>query len=104
VAHFRKHHRIRLNHQINKFEVFTAETAAKYLGISRRALLKLVKAGLIDTNQVISFAPYEIRREQLDSEEVQKAIKYLRNTGRLFPKAGCSKDQLSLFSPSAVEE
>jgi len=104
VAHFRKHHRITLNLQINKSDVFSAETAAKYLGISRRALLKLVKAGLIDTNQVISFAPYEIRQEQLDSEVVQKVIKNLRNTGRLFPKAGCSKDQLSIFSLSAVEQ
>ncbi len=97
VAQFRKHHGIRAQRH-KKDKSFTAEKAAEYLGISRRGLSKLVKTGLIDKNQVMSFAPWEISREQLDSEEVQRAVLNLRNTGRLFPDNGCSKDQMELFS------
>ncbi len=99
VAQFRKHHGILTqHHKKDKSHLFTAEKAAEYLGISRRGLNKLVRTGLIDKNQVMSFAPWEIPREQLDSEEVQHAVLNLKNTGRLFAGNGCSKDQMDLFS------
>jgi hypothetical protein len=45
----------------------------------------------------MSFAPWEIPRSRLDSAEVQGAVKDLKNTGRLFPKNGFSKNQRNLF-------
>lgn len=98
VSQFRKHHRILAAHRRrDKSDLFTAEKAAEHLAISRRALNKLVKAGLIDTNQVMPFAPWEIHRQQLDSGKVQQAIQNLRATGRLFPQnEPCSK-QMILF-------
>jgi len=96
VKQFRKHHHIK-HHKKKNPDVFTAEKAAGYLGISRRALNKLVKIGLIEKNQVMSFAPWEIGREQLDSNQVRQAIENLRNTGRLFPNDGFSRNQIKLF-------
>jgi len=96
VKQFRKHHHIKCHKKKNP-DAFTAEKAAKYLGISRRALNTLVKRGLIETNQVMSFAPWEIAREQLDSDQVRQAIKNLRNTGRLFLNDGFSRNQIELF-------
>ena len=96
VSNFRRRHRIKQQKK-DTSNVLTAEKAAEYLGVSRRALDKLVKVGLIDTNQVMSFAPWEIPRSTLESVEVQNAVKNLRNTGRLFPRNGYSKKQRSLF-------
>ncbi len=96
VTQFRRNHKIRLSKR-DRSGIFTAEKAAEYLGISRRALIKLVRKGLVETNQVMSFAPWEIRQEQLDSEEVSEAMRNLRNTGQLFPDRGCSGNQRELF-------
>jgi hypothetical protein len=64
----------------------------------------LVKAGLINTNQVIEFAPWEVHKKQLDSEPVQQALKNLKQTGFLFPDKNSSK-QLSLpFTQKKKEE
>lgn len=96
VTQFRRHHHIK-NRKRNREDIFTSEKAVEYLGISRRALTKLVDNGLIETNQVMRFAPWEIKREDLDSENVRQAIEQLRKTGRLFPDKGCSGNQMELF-------
>jgi len=94
VNNFRKTHRIKLQIE-NKENIFTAEMTKKYLNVSRNALNKLVKKGLLSTNQVIQFAPWEVKKEQLDSKEIQDALKNLQKTGFLFPKNHSNK-QLSL--------
>ncbi len=99
VTQFRNHHRIRIKRRNkNRSDILSAEKASEYLGVSRKALDKLVKVGLIETNQVMSFAPWEIHREQLDSNEVKQAVTNLRNTGRLFPQGRFADKQLDLFT------
>jgi DNA invertase Pin-like site-specific DNA recombinase len=103
VINFRRAHKIKLSIKSKK-DLFTSQGAKKYLNVSRNALNTLVKAGLITTNQVIEFAPWEVHKEQLDSEEVQQALKNLKQTGFLFPGKNSSK-QLSLpFTQKKKEE
>ena len=52
--------------------------------------------GAVSKNQVTDFAPCRIRREELDSEQVQRLVRILKASGRL-PKGGGSKRQLTLF-------
>ncbi len=105
VINFRRAHKIKLS-AINKKNFFTSQECKKYLNVSRNALDTLVKAGLIATNQVIEFAPWEVHKKQLDSEPVQQALKNLKQTGFLFPgKQKHSTRQLSLpFSKNKKEE
>ncbi|MCP4612050.1 MAG: recombinase family protein, partial [Planctomycetes bacterium] len=98
VINFRHHHRIHATHrQRDKPDVFSAERASEYLGVSRKALIGLIKRGFINKNQVMPFAPWQIQREQLDSEEVQQAVANLKATGRMFPDHLSSEAQMSLF-------
>jgi DNA invertase Pin-like site-specific DNA recombinase len=98
VRDFRHHHHLRSKAASSwaQEETLGLKGAAQYLGISRRGLLKLVAMGAVSKNQVTDFAPCRIRREELDSEHVQKLVRILKATGRL-PKGGCSKNQLTLF-------
>lgn len=93
---FRKHHRIRLAPPPSPDEVLTKQEAVKYLGISGNGLLGLEREGAISRNQVTDFAPWRVKREQLDSEEVQALVRALKATGRV-PKGGCSEGQLWLL-------
>jgi hypothetical protein len=103
VINFRRAHKIKLSIKSKK-DLFTSQGTKKYLNVSRNALNTLVKAGLITTNQVIEFAPWEVHKEQLDSEAVQQALKNLKQTGFLFPDKNSSK-QLSLpFTQKKKEE
>jgi DNA invertase Pin-like site-specific DNA recombinase len=103
VINFRRAHKIKLSIKSKK-DLFTSQGAKKYLNVSRNALNTLVKAGLINTNQVIEFAPWEVHKKQLDSEPVQQALKNLKQTGFLFPGKNSSK-QLSLpFTQKKKEE
>ena len=103
VINFRRAHKIKLTVKSKK-NLFTSQECKKYLNVSRNALNTLVKTGLITTNQVIEFAPWEVHKGQLDSEPVQKALKNLKQTGFLFPGKNSTK-QLSLpFTQKKKEE
>ena len=47
--------------------------------------------------QVVSWAPWEIRRTDLASEEISKILERLRETGRLVIEGVDSAGQKSLF-------
>ena len=105
AINFRRAHKIKLMVKSKK-NLFTLQGTKKYLNVSRNALNTLVKARLINTNQVIEFAPWEVHKEQLDSEPMQQALKNLKQTGFLFPKKHKhSTKQLFLpFSKKKKEE
>lgn len=96
VREFRFHHHLRSEARSSRGDTFSLKGAADYLGISRRALLRLERMGLISRNQVTDFAPCRITRKELDSGSVQSLVRNLKETGR-FPKGGCPKGQLTLF-------
>ena len=94
VINFRRVHRIRLQ-IVKKENVLTLQQAKQYLEISNNGINSLVKAGLIKSNQVMPYAPWEVLKSELDSETVQNAVKNLKRSGVLFPQKK-SKKQLSL--------
>jgi DNA invertase Pin-like site-specific DNA recombinase len=77
-------------------EMLTLQGAAKYTGTSDTTIKKLVDAGILSMRQVVPFAPWEIRRADLDREPVRSVIEHLKRTGRLV-LGGTSRTQRELF-------
>ena len=71
--------------------------AAKYCEVSSMTIRRLVAAGLLEMNQVVPRAPWEIRRSDLDAEPVRRVVETLHRTGRLVLERGAAAEQKSLF-------
>lgn len=97
VREFRKHHRIRLGKPEKNPDLMSGNQAASYLGISRHGLEALIREGALTKQQVTDFAPWEIAKSELDSEEVQGLVRVLKATGRIPKRGGCPENQTSLF-------
>ncbi len=83
-------------------ELLTLQGAARYTATSDTTIKKLVDAGLLPMNQVVPYAPWEIRRADLESARVRGILETLKRTGRL-----CLGDKLDtqgeLFPPQGTE-
>jgi DNA invertase Pin-like site-specific DNA recombinase len=71
--------------------------ASQYLGVSNTTIARMSKAGLFPVTQVVPYAPWEIRRADLDSERVRSVVARLKATGRLDLEGGSSEHQRKLF-------
>ena len=78
-------------------EILTLGEAAKYLTVSRTTIKRLVREGVVENNQVVPWAPREIKKSDLDSEKTAKIIKILRETGKLALNGVDSENQPFLF-------
>jgi DNA invertase Pin-like site-specific DNA recombinase len=78
-------------------EVLTLHTAAKHCGVSQTTIKRLVAEGILPMTQVVPWAPWEIRRSDLDSSPVCDIVEHLRKTGKLLLTRGGSEPQRSLF-------
>ena len=74
-------------------EWLTMRDAAAKLGVSHHQVRKLIKAGVLKSEQIIPDAPHQIRAADLQSEEVAAALK---RKGR--PCRGSPENQISMFS------
>ncbi len=92
---FRKSQKIAISERPPVATTLTMSEAAAYLGISRNGLLGLERVGAIRRNQVATFAPWRVEREQLDSPRVRALVRALKSHGRL-PQGGCPEGQLLL--------
>ena len=52
-------------------------------GVSDSTLLRLIDHKRLPANQVVPYAPYEIKKSDLDKEPVAGIIRTLKKTGRL---------------------
>jgi len=77
--------------------ILTLGQAAKYCNVSRTTINRLVESGVLKKEQMVSWAPWEIRRSDLESEEIKKVLERLRETGRLVIEGVDSAGQKSLF-------
>lgn len=77
-------------------DVLSLNAAARYTGTSDTTIKKLVDAGVLPMQQVVPFAPWEIRRSDLDSERVRAIVERLKRTGRLV-LGDTSAEQSELF-------
>jgi DNA invertase Pin-like site-specific DNA recombinase len=83
---------------INDPEILTLGQSAKYLDVSRTTIKRLVANGILEKNQVVSWAPWEIKRSDLDSEDIRDIVSTLHQTGRLVVKGNKPENQINLFN------
>jgi len=69
-------------------EVLSFAQAAKHCDVSQYTIKQLVKWGLLENKQVVQYAPWEIKRADLDSPRIQKMLERLKRTGKLMPEGG----------------
>ena len=63
--------------------MLTLQAAARYTATSDTTIKKLVDGGVLPMRQAVPFAPWEIRRADLESEQVRAILAHLKRTGRL---------------------
>jgi DNA invertase Pin-like site-specific DNA recombinase len=73
--------------------LLTLTRAAEHCGVSNTTIKSLVELGLLPCVQVAPFAPWEIRKEDLDAKPVRDALERLRKTGKLMNPGRSSKQQ-----------
>jgi DNA invertase Pin-like site-specific DNA recombinase len=98
VKSARNRESIRLEREGGKDEeVLSLGKAARYCEISHKSIQKMVAHGLLPMTQIVPWAPWEIRKSDLDSPPIQNIVKRLRATGKLTIGDADSRAQLSLF-------
>jgi hypothetical protein len=78
-------------------EVLTLAQAAQHVGASDTTIRRLVDGGLLEKEQVAPWAPWEIRRAELESDRVRAALDRLRQTGKLDLSGDQSDEQYTFF-------
>jgi len=78
-------------------ELLSLQQAARYCEVSPTTIKRLVAGGLIRYHQVASWAPWEIKRAELDSASIRQALAHLRATGKLALLGNDSATQQPLF-------
>ena len=76
--------------------LLTLQGAARDTATSDTTIKKLVDAGVLPMRQVVPFAPWEIRRADLETDQVRRILDHLKRTGRLL-LGDASADQRDLF-------
>jgi DNA invertase Pin-like site-specific DNA recombinase len=79
-------------------ELLTLAEAAKYLKVSKTTIKRLVQQGILEKNQAAPWAPWEIKKSDLDSEKINEIIKGLRKTGKLVMRGVDSEETILLFA------
>jgi hypothetical protein len=77
-------------------EVLSLQQAARYCGVSSTTIKRLVASGLLNRDQVAPWAPWEIKRTDLESEVIRQALAHLQATGKL-PLGGNDSDTQQLL-------
>lgn len=78
-------------------DILSLNSAAAHAGVSDTTIRKLVQAGLLPCQQVVPWAPWEIRRADLEAEPVHIVLEHLRRTGELDLSRGAADVQQPLF-------
>jgi hypothetical protein len=78
-------------------EILTLGRAAKHCGVSQGTIMRLVNSGILPKHQAMPWAPWEIRRADLDSPEAQQILTRLRETGKSGLRGVPSTNQQTLL-------
>ena len=71
----------------------TMTEAAKELGVTNHVIRRLIKDAILPANQVVEGAPYQIRAEDLQSDQVKQALRCKKR-----PCRDHNDEQLSMFT------
>ena len=97
VRNFRNHHHIQSVGDQRDEDHMTGQQVAERLGVSRHGVEALIQIKALHNYQITEFAPWRIPRAEVESDEVRRLVKILKETGRL-PKDGLGEaGQRSLF-------
>lgn len=98
VATARRNHGIAGNRRtVAEPGVLNLRGAARYCGVSMKTIVRLVEAGILPKEQIVPFAPWEIKQADLDAKPVRSILQDLKSTGRLKLEGGSQENQKSLF-------
>jgi hypothetical protein len=78
-------------------DILTMNGAAEYLGVCSATLRKLVAEGAVTKQQIVPWAPWEIRRADLDAQPIRAIVDRLRRTGKLLLEGVGSDCQMKLL-------
>jgi len=78
-------------------ETLSMEQAAREYNVSTGTIKKLVARGFLKKEQVAPFAPWELRRAELESEPLRSILQTLHATGKLILDPDDSSRQRKLF-------
>jgi len=79
-------------------EILNLKQAAQYCRVSQNTLQRLAKQGILQMEQAVHLAPWEIRKADLDSDPVYGILERLRRTGRLVLPGDHLDEQRALFT------
>ena len=77
-------------------DILSMGQAARYCGVSQGTIRRLVSSGILHKDQVVPWAPWEIRRCDLDSDPVRSIVDHLLKTGKLVLTGVVSTNQIEL--------
>ncbi|MCP4044525.1 MAG: recombinase family protein [Gammaproteobacteria bacterium] len=77
--------------------ILTLGQAIAYSGVSDTTLMRLIRTNILPVEQVAPYAPYEIKRDDLDNEPVAGILNRLKATGKLILEWDMLAKQGSLF-------
>jgi len=99
VADVRRKHGIAGGHPGDErgHEILSLAQAASHCRVSDTTIRKLVEAKLLPMTQAVPWAPWEIKRADLDTEPVRGIVEHLHKTGKLILRGIVSQDQPALF-------
>jgi len=78
-------------------DVLTLAEAARLCGVSNTTIRRIVEHGVLAMEQVAPWAPWEIRRADLQREPVRSILERLKQTGKLVLDPTVLANQLSLL-------
>jgi DNA invertase Pin-like site-specific DNA recombinase len=78
-------------------DALNAGAAARYCGVSVMTIRRLAASGVLKREQVAPYAPWEIRRSDLDSPALRSILERLKREGRLELEGDGSQTQRDLF-------
>jgi len=79
-------------------QILTLGKAARYLGVSQTTIKRLVAGGVLEKTQIVPWAPWEIRRSDLESDRMKGIVNHLRERGKLSLGGVDLDGQKELFS------
>jgi DNA invertase Pin-like site-specific DNA recombinase len=84
-------------HTMKDPEILSLGQSAKYLDVSRTTIKRLAANGVLEKKQIVSWAPWEIKKSDLDSNHIRDIVNTLNKTGRLGVKGNGSERQMYLL-------
>ena len=97
VTNFRKANHIRAIRDNDHERYMTCRQAVEVLEISRHGVEALIRVGALTNHQITDFAPWKIPRKQVESDDVKRLVKILKDTGRIPDNVVMHENQTSLF-------